>query len=90
MNMNGYDEKAHYNDDEPPSGSFVRAFDAFRKSSLLFLFFPFYVPPSLIDSPILAKLSLPENIERRLQCTYVADHRVSAPHAKQPSRNPNT
>ncbi|KAK7750913.1 hypothetical protein SLS62_007176 [Diatrype stigma] len=29
--MDGYDEKSHY-DDEPPSGSFVRAFDAFPKS----------------------------------------------------------
>ncbi|RYP55343.1 hypothetical protein DL768_000098 [Monosporascus sp. mg162] len=29
--MNGYDEKSHY-DDEPDSGGFVRAFDAFPKS----------------------------------------------------------
>ncbi|RYP32088.1 hypothetical protein DL766_004095 [Monosporascus sp. MC13-8B] len=29
--MNGYDEKSHY-DDEPGSGGFVRAFDAFPKS----------------------------------------------------------
>jgi hypothetical protein len=29
--MNGYDEKHSYND-EPEPGSFVRAFDAFRKT----------------------------------------------------------
>lgn len=28
--MNGYDEKSRF-DDEPAPGSFVRAFDAFRK-----------------------------------------------------------
>ena len=32
--MNGYNEKSHY-DDEPEPGSFVRAFDAFRKCDIL-------------------------------------------------------
>jgi hypothetical protein len=33
--MDGYDEKRSHYDDEPPQGSFVRAFDAFRRSSPL-------------------------------------------------------
>lgn len=46
--MNGYNEKGHY-EDEPEPGSFVKAFDAFRKAptaaSILFLsYLPTYLP----------------------------------------------
>ncbi|KAI2625918.1 DUF1692-domain-containing protein [Hypoxylon sp. NC1633] len=35
--MNGYNEKGHYDDDEPKPGGFVRAFDAFPKSKPQYL-----------------------------------------------------